>query len=136
MAEEKGQWMMKDMSKVFVYLIPVFVAGYQLMLVVSYAEVKGFILDRRIKGQPGVLDDNNNNNNISHHSMKARLQTHKFRMIQKILNKFIGAKYVSILRAWAPNMGSSTRKNKVSHISKMTRAWELSYGWIAQRKLN
>ncbi|XP_007569226.1 PREDICTED: cytochrome b-c1 complex subunit 10-like [Poecilia mexicana] len=25
-------------------------------------------------------------------------------MIQKILNKFVGAKYVSILRTWVPNM--------------------------------
>ncbi|XP_019963325.2 cytochrome b-c1 complex subunit 10-like [Paralichthys olivaceus] len=25
-------------------------------------------------------------------------------MVQKILNKFVGAKYITILRAWVPNM--------------------------------
>ncbi|CAB1444318.1 unnamed protein product [Pleuronectes platessa] len=53
-------------------------------------------------------------------------------MVQKILNKFVGAKYITILRTWIPNMvawgtGSSTRMNKVSHNSTMTRAWEWAY---------
>ncbi|XP_029938967.1 cytochrome b-c1 complex subunit 10-like [Salarias fasciatus] len=27
-------------------------------------------------------------------------------MVQKILNKFIGAKYITVLRAWVPNLAT------------------------------
>uniref|UniRef100_A0A4W6CKX7 Ubiquinol-cytochrome c reductase, complex III subunit XI n=2 Tax=Lates calcarifer TaxID=8187 RepID=A0A4W6CKX7_LATCA len=40
---------------------------------------------------------------ITSHGVKSN-NRRKVRMVQKILNKFIGAKYISIVRTWVPNM--------------------------------